>query len=791
MTSILRKRPRKSDADTSVKLRDVPGKSGGKTTGRKRAAGRPASARPASGRLWRWGYGLALAVAAGLIGAWAVRLLARPPGPLSALGDQWGDAIRWAPAALALILWFVINRRWDGMERSANSRLVEALAASRDPDLKASMEELGLVRERLDQLMGRMKTQRFGARWGGQFLYQMPWYLVLGAPGSGKSTAIASAGLGNADRVVGDAFDGRQGDGAGPDGDGPQLDSASEPVFRPARLTLSNLGGTRNCDWWFGDKAVLIDTAGRYTTQDSRRAVDGRVWAGLLTLLKEHRPRQPVNGVLVTVSLSDLLEWSEDERRAHAITIRQRLGELRQQLGLQVPVYLLCTKVDLIEGFATYFDPLDRDERAQVWGLTLPPNGRGPTGLGGVLEEFRDRFASLLRRLDERLLERMHQEPDIRRRGDAFAFPLRMAAFEPALGDLVDVAFTAAADEETPLLRGVYFTSATQRPGTVVDVAPQPYFLERLLPDVVFPEANLAGVDKDLERDRWRRHGIAIAASLALALVASLSWVYIDGRQTEILASASAAASQAEELISQLDTEPNELLRVADSDVASVLPTLDVLRSLPAGWTERPVRSPVFPAALGLDQRDRIGQPADQAYRRALRGIFLSRLVLRLEEQLRVNWSRPDLLQRGLRVYAMFGGSEPLDHGLVLGWFTSDWDRILPGDERQAARKALSDHLSALLAIGFAAVPPDEALVGRVNEALRQQAPPPAPPVPNPLAPVPSVPNPLAPSPAAPSPAIPNPAVLPPAKVNPLAPPAGTAPSMQGNPSTYRSQLTG
>jgi type VI secretion system protein ImpL len=32
---------------------------------------------------------------------------------------------------------------------------------------------------------------------------------------------------------------------------------------------VRGVGGTRNCDWWFTDQAVLIDTAGRFVTQDS------------------------------------------------------------------------------------------------------------------------------------------------------------------------------------------------------------------------------------------------------------------------------------------------------------------------------------------------------------------------------------------------------------------------------------------------------------------------------------------------------------------------------------------
>ena len=75
---------------------------------------------------------------------------------------------------------------------------------------------------------------------------------------------------------------------------------------------LAGVGGTRNCDWWFTDEAVLLDTAGRYTTQESDREADAAAWQGFLDLIKRFRPRRPLNGALVTLSVSDLVLWNED-----------------------------------------------------------------------------------------------------------------------------------------------------------------------------------------------------------------------------------------------------------------------------------------------------------------------------------------------------------------------------------------------------------------------------------------------------------------------------------------------
>lgn len=51
--------------------------------------------------------------------------------------------------------------------------------------------------------------------------------------------------------------------------------------------------------------------------------------------------------------------------------IRARLGELRNQLGICFPVYLMITKMDLVSGFTDYFNYLTIEACAQIWGFTL------------------------------------------------------------------------------------------------------------------------------------------------------------------------------------------------------------------------------------------------------------------------------------------------------------------------------------------------------------------------------------------------------------------------------------
>ena len=178
------------------------------------------------------------------------------------------------------------------------------------------------------------------------YLYEQPWYAIIGPPGAGKTTALLNAEL--------------------------EFPLAAQI----GRGAVAGVGGTRFCEWWFTDQAVLIDTAGRYTTQDADAAVDRAGWEAFLDVLKRTRPRQPLSGVIVAIALNDIAQATTAERSAHATTIRQRVEELGGKLGFRLPVYLVFTKADLLAGFTEFFDDLDAGGAAQVWGVDVPLNRR-------------------------------------------------------------------------------------------------------------------------------------------------------------------------------------------------------------------------------------------------------------------------------------------------------------------------------------------------------------------------------------------------------------------------------
>ncbi|WP_298233278.1 type VI secretion system membrane subunit TssM [uncultured Azohydromonas sp.] len=634
--------------------------------------------------------------AAGVLAAAALIWWVGPLVAVAGVVPLASEAARgWTLAAL-LVLSLALVAGQALKARRNNARLLDGLVAEEDAPATAEVELLG---RRFKEAVAQLRRSRLGARRSWRhllsprpYLYELPWYVIIGAPGAGKTTALVNSGL--------------------------EFPLSEQLGHGQA---LRGVGGTRNCDWWFTDQAVLIDTAGRYTTQDSHQAQDRAAWLGFLALLKRHRPRRPVNGVLLTVSVADLLGTGPDARRAHALALRARIAELRQHLGLRFPVYVLVTKTDLLAGFMEFFADLDKDERAQVWGFTLPAEG----GPADPLPLMSSELAALEKRLGEYLLERLHAEADRERRAALFAFPQQWRLLHELLLELLQTTFapttpgeegaaaTAAPDGVAApvLLRGVYFTSATQE-GTPIDralggiartlglsgrlLAPtrpsgRSFFVTRLLRDVVFAEAGLAGLNLRRERQRTAlRLGLAgLCGAVALGTIA-LGWrAYAHNR--ELLAE---AASR----LPALRQQAQAARATAPTDLVALLPLL--------GGVERfaQVSAPAAMPSLGLDRRDLLAAAAEDSYARLLKDVYLHRIAARLEARLRSGGrEHVEVVYEALRAYLMLFAGRNFDAAALRADLGSDWDATLPATEAQ--RAALRHHLQRLLAGGEVGAP--------------------------------------------------------------------------------------
>jgi type VI secretion system protein ImpL len=361
--------------------------------------------------------------------------------------------------------------------------LLDQLAGA-SPDKNADQrvaKELESIQARFRQAAEDLKNARFPNPDGRpRAIDELPWYVMIGAPGSGKTTALLNSGL-------------------------------RFPLYKDSSASVPGVGGTRNCDWWFADEAVLLDTAGRYTTQESDRKADAAAWHGFLALLKQHRPDRPLNGALVTVSVLDLMLWAKAERAKFAAHVRMRLSEMYAALNQRFPVYVLVTKMDLLAGFIEFFGDYDQTARMQVWGTTFEHD----IDPALIAQPYANDFAALEERLNAEMLARLHEEPDLQRRAAIYRFPQQFHPIGPLVGEILAQAFGTQVNHRPLQLRGVYFTSGTQEGNPIDRVLAtmartfklernaaalmsgtgKSFFVTRLLREVVFPEHGLAAAE--------------------------------------------------------------------------------------------------------------------------------------------------------------------------------------------------------------------------------------------------------------------------------------------------------
>ncbi len=647
---------------------------------------------------------LALLIIAALI--WFV-------GPLVAIGE-WipleSEMARLITILVVLLIWALNRVRVYFRDKRNNAKMVEELAEAQGPaedpgaeDAAASSEEVAVLKERLQEALGTLKRAKLGSqKRGRRYLYQLPWYLLIGPPGAGKTTALKNSGM---------KF--------------PLTDQMG-------RDSIQGVGGTRNCDWWFTEEAVLLDTAGRYTTQDSNQAIDAAAWTGFLGLLKKYRRRQPINGVIVAVSLLDLMRHSAEERKLHARAIRQRLQEVYTELKVPVPVYVWLTKCDLVAGFIEFFDDLGREGREQVWGFTFKLDDLAKPQ--GVLSAFSAEFDLLIERMEDRLLARIDTERDISRRGLIHGFPVQISLLKQALGDFLTETFEPSRYQERMLLRGVYLTSGTQE-GSPIDRlmsslaqtfgfgrqalptfsgAGRSYFITRLLRNVMFAESGLGAGTSFFDRHRrWIERG-AFALAALVVLIGGLAW-WNSYRLNQ------AYIVQVQDEVEAYNAEADVLSQNV-GEIRPILPVLERLRTIPGGFADQD-ETPSLAMRLGLYQGDKLGGAAVTAYRRVLNKALLPRLAHRLEQQMRGSLEQPELLYEILKTYLMIEDPAVFDPEAIDLWYAFDLDRWLPGPSNLENREKLTVHLAALLDTPLEPPAPDLALVERAREILSEAPP--------------------------------------------------------------------
>lgn len=635
-------------------------------------------------RAWRWVLTV-VGISAFVLAVWYGGPMTGWP-PLARV-----DVRLWIIGGAMALLLAVALIRWRRRVRAAR-RIEEALVPA-EPTGDAK-----ILAEKMNEALAVLR--RSG---GASSLYDLPWYVIIGPPGAGKTTALANSGL-------------------------------DFPVAQDS--AISGFGGTRSMDFWFAEDAVLIDTAGRYTTQDSDAVADRASWDAFLALLKRTRPNRPINGVILSFSVEDMMNGDPAALARHAEPVRARLAELHEQLKIDFPVYVMFTKADLIAGFREYFASFSLNRRKLVWGVTFQTKDRKAITHEAVPAEF-DRLVS---RLSDEIMDRLSEEPDGVARIAIFGLPGQMALLRDGVSDFLRRVFEPTRYKTNAILRGFYFTSGTQE-GTPIDQvlgamsqqAPggalasrfmsgrgKSFFIHDLMRRVIFPEQGWVSHDQKAVR---RALALRTAAVSVIALASIGGTVALGHSFWKNLQLVRAAEADTRAYLVSADAELRREV-IDDTDLRAIAPLLHAAATLPAGYRAG-AATPVW-EGLGLGQRERLNRVGTDSYAEALERMLRPRLVLDLEKRMPQIIASGEMTEiyRALKVYLLLGKQGgTTDDDAIMAWFDRTWREEYPGRTGLDLIDQLQAHLAAMLALDDnrrLLVDLDQTTVERARAAIAQ-----------------------------------------------------------------------
>ncbi|EOY2072437.1 type VI secretion system membrane subunit TssM [Vibrio alginolyticus] len=636
----------------------------------------------------------------GLIGVAACSIFIWVVGPLITIAGYEplkSDFQRLVTILVLVLLWAIFNVTKQHKQKVKEDESIQTLLEVDSQSDKEAASEIDLMRERIEQAVKVVTKTHKGKR----SLYDLPWYVLIGPPGTGKTTVLKQSGL-----------------------EFPLGDSLGSDSF-------AGVGGTRHCDWWFANKAVLIDTAGRYTTQDSQEKVDSKAWHGFLGLLKKYRTQRPINGAIVTISLASVMSQTRTERSLHARAIKSRLQELKNQLGMQFPIYVLLTKMDLVAGFNEFFADLSKEEREELFGFMFP---REVDDERGVISLFNKEFHGMLERLDARMLRILETEDDLDKRALIFEFPKQLRVLQANLDEFLAEIFAQNSFEEPALIRGVFMLSSVQE-GLPVDklmnestnglglnrlalaksqTGSHSYFVKNLFDKVIFKEQLLGTVNRHYQKQSgWMRRGVYIGCT-TLLLGASALWFMSYKWNSQLIVDTNEQASHIDAMIGaqSLDFE---------ADIVSAVETLDKLMTLPLG-KQSDYGDADSVKRFGLYQGDKVSQAANNAYSDALTQYFAPLLLDSLVSEMESNQQHREYLYETLKTYLMLFNPDKYQQNEVLAWFNFYFERQYPGELNADLRRRLLQHTQYLLGNDGQGFTYNTAAVTSAREVLTQMS---------------------------------------------------------------------
>ena len=307
------------------------------------------------------------------------------------------------------------------------TKLPGAIVGTPDPSHYTdpqTQKRLSILQRRFQgalRFLNKITVSRHGIR---VRLNILPWYLLIGPVNAGKTSLLANSGV---KFILHRQFH---------------------------HQDIEHLRTSENCDWWVTRNTSIVDVPGNYlSTQDPYPSL----WDFFLRLIKQQRGKQGIASIIIALPLPEIIQQQDPSAyQAHLRDLFQRIHELQALFPQPIPCQLIITKCDLLPGFIEFFGESSTEDINQPWGIALSTKDDDKQ----MIDLFTQRFSILIKKLNQQLLWRLHNERNPHARAYIKDFPLQIEHLSTHILDFLN---QFSAEHCNLTMQSIHLTSAHQQ----------------------------------------------------------------------------------------------------------------------------------------------------------------------------------------------------------------------------------------------------------------------------------------------------------------------------------------
>ncbi|MFB9134104.1 type VI secretion system membrane subunit TssM [Vibrio olivae] len=292
-------------------------------------------------------------------------------------------------------------------------------------------------------------------------------------------------------------------------------------------------------EWYESDTAIYLKPDQRLVYQEVSSA-DAALWDTLVKEVIRHRPRKPFAGSLFFIDFEFLIV-NENEQVEYTLTaLLDRLESIGKETSSALPIYLIMSKLDKLEGFKEYvqFSPL----KTSIEFLSIPLK----EAKGAVTDYYEDSYQNLVRVMETNALDSSTNTTNVDEKQAILAFPKQFELCKSEIGSLVERISSINRGHYYFDIREVFFCSSIQGgrkynllakscsnyfnlpiiASEHTHLSETPFFTRFLVDSQILPEADFAGENKAYLRKLQRKSRATIV--FAAMFIAGSAYFFVD-----------------------------------------------------------------------------------------------------------------------------------------------------------------------------------------------------------------------------------------------------------------------